>query len=278
MAVTPPEHARLADPDHVLEVADAYSRASAGWQSGPGLVYDRLARAVLDRWTPGFAGAFTLDVGAGTGAAGRAALERGARAVVAVDLAFGMLATGSRARPLAAVADARSLPFRARCFDVATAAFVLNHVDDPVRVLRELVQVVRPGGGVVVSSYGGEDVHPVKAAVDDALISAGWRKPAWWERIRDDAMPVTATIERVESVVGRCGLSMTSVELIRVPFDDLGPLELVRWRLGMAQNAGFVARLDDRARQRLEGDALARLGVTPPPLVRTVIVARGTVP
>jgi hypothetical protein len=52
---------------------------------------------------------------------------------------------------------------------------------------------------------------------------------------------------------------------VRLP--DLGPRDLVRWRLGMAQCAPFVATHDAR---RIEARALELLGDAPP-LVRSVI-------
>lgn len=55
------------------------------------------------------------------------------------------------------VADALALPFGDRAFDVASIAFGIRNVDDPVRCLRELSRVVRPGGRVVVLEFGQPD-------------------------------------------------------------------------------------------------------------------------
>lgn len=52
------------------------------------------------------------------------------------------------------VADALSLPFREGQFDAATIAFGIRNVDDPVRCLREMARVVKPGGRVVVLEFG----------------------------------------------------------------------------------------------------------------------------
>lgn len=52
------------------------------------------------------------------------------------------------------VADALSLPYPARRFDVASIAFGIRNVDDPLRCLRELSRVVVPGGRVVVLEFG----------------------------------------------------------------------------------------------------------------------------
>ena len=52
------------------------------------------------------------------------------------------------------VADALALPFGDASFDVASIAFGIRNVDDPVRCLSEMSRVVRPGGRVVVLEFG----------------------------------------------------------------------------------------------------------------------------
>ncbi|OJT17654.1 ubiquinone biosynthesis protein UbiE [Archangium sp. Cb G35] len=52
------------------------------------------------------------------------------------------------------VADAMALPFADASFDVASIAFGIRNVDDPVKCLKEMARVVRPGGRVVVLEFG----------------------------------------------------------------------------------------------------------------------------
>jgi demethylmenaquinone methyltransferase/2-methoxy-6-polyprenyl-1,4-benzoquinol methylase len=52
------------------------------------------------------------------------------------------------------VADAMDLPFPDSAFDIASIAFGIRNVDDPVKALREMRRVVRPGGRVVVLEFG----------------------------------------------------------------------------------------------------------------------------
>ncbi len=52
------------------------------------------------------------------------------------------------------VADALALPYGAGSFDIASIGFGIRNVDDPVRCLREMARVVRPGGRVVVLEFG----------------------------------------------------------------------------------------------------------------------------
>jgi demethylmenaquinone methyltransferase/2-methoxy-6-polyprenyl-1,4-benzoquinol methylase len=52
------------------------------------------------------------------------------------------------------VADAMALPFADNTFDVASIAFGIRNVDDPVVCLKEMARVVKPGGRVVVLEFG----------------------------------------------------------------------------------------------------------------------------
>ena len=254
------------------DIAAAYDRTGAAWQAGPGRIYDRLAHVALDRCPVPLGGASVLDVGAGTGAATRAALACGAARVVAVDGAFGMLAVDAPTRPPAAVADARSLPVRSGGFDVVVAAFSLNHLADPVAALVDAARVLRAGGGVVVTAYASDDGHPAKTAVDDAATAMGWRSESWYDEVRAGAVPLLATTDRAVAAARDAGLVDARAEHVDVAFPELGPADLVAWRLGMANVAPFVAGLPLPQRHALAADAVARLGTDAPPLVRSMIV------
>ena len=83
------------------------------------------------------AGRTVLDAGAATGAASSALTAQRA-AVLAVDLSAGMLAWSAATRPPCAVADIRALPLAGGSVDDVVAAFVLNHLAEPVAGLSEL--------------------------------------------------------------------------------------------------------------------------------------------
>ena len=109
--------------------------------------------AYLIPWLrPGMA---VLDLGCGPGTitADLAGLVAPGR-VVAVDSAASILAraratcAGAGAEVAFAAAQGERLPFRDGAFDVVHAHQVLQHVADPVRVLREMRRVCRPGGVV----------------------------------------------------------------------------------------------------------------------------------
>lgn len=254
-------------------IAAAYSAAGTAWRDGPALVYDRLAEDLVARCPVPVAGASVLDIGSGTGAGSRAARRAGARSVLAVDLAAGMLEVDRATRPPAAVGDATRLPFRPASFDVALAAFSFNHLADPAAGLAAAARVVRPGGAVVASAYAADDGHPVKAAVEAALQGEGWEPDPWQVEMHRDRAPRLASEDGARLVARGAGVDEgATIETVRVPFPDLTPRDWVAWRLGMAQHAGFVERLGPARRAAVVDRALELLGADPPPLERVVVV------
>jgi SAM-dependent methyltransferase len=255
----------------VSAIAAAYSATGAAWQRGPGVIYDRLSEVVVGACPIGLAGRLVLDLGAGTGAASRALTRVGSR-VVAADAAEGMLHPDRQTRPPAAVADARILPFPAASFDAVVAAFSLNHLNDPETGLAEAARVIRPGGAIVASSYAADDAHPVKEAVDAAAGERGWAAPTWYADLKARALEKLDRPERMAAAARAAGLAGAGVTHHRVDFADLSAADLVRWRLGMAHLAPFVAGLDRESAAGLEARALELLGPEPPPLRRSILV------
>lgn len=100
-----------------------------------------------------------LDVGAGFGRHAFEAARRGAD-VVALDLGGDEVATirdtfvamrevgeiGAERHTAALRGDATRLPFADDSFDLVLTSEVLEHVQDDVAALREMVRVIRPGG------------------------------------------------------------------------------------------------------------------------------------
>jgi len=253
----------------VNEVAVAYSQGGEAWQAGPGRIYDVLSEHLVAHSPVDLAGRRVLDLGAGTGAATRALLGRGA-CPVAVDVAEGMLRTDAANRPPATLGDALALPLRAGAVDGVVAAYSLNHLLDPVVALREVARVTAAGGPILAAAYASDDRHPVKSAVDRAAAESGFQGATWYERIRADAVPRLASVERAESALRHASISGHAVHQ-RISFPELGPRELVDWRLGTAQLAPFVATLAAPAREHLVRRALELLGEDPPTLERSVI-------
>ena len=257
-------------------VARAYASAARTWGVGPARIYDALADELVRRSPIDLAGLVVADVGSGLGAAARAARRVGARPI-ALDLAEAMLATGRTRSHAAAVAgDARALPLATNSVGAVVAAFAYNHLAEPERGLAEAGRVTRRGGVVLASAYAVDDEHPVKAAVDGAARAAGWVPDRWSETMRRDDAPRLATVDRAVAVARAAGLANVVAEHVEHRFDDLGPAELVEWRMGMAAVAPFLESLGPSVRAEVAADALDRLG-TAPRLVRRMIVLAAVV-
>ncbi len=228
----------------------AYDAAAATWDRGPGLLYGATAEALLDAAPVTLVGARVLDLGAGTGLAGRAALRRGAGSVVATDRAAGMLRNGVGDRALVQ-ADAYALPFADRSFDLVVAAFVVNHLDDPIRGLRECRRVA---SALVASTFDRSWNHPAKDVVDAVMGEAGFRAPAWYAALQTTNEQVKDPAE-LGRLAREAGFTQVEVARVEVPTGIGDPTSMVAWRWGMAHLAPFVAALDDLARRRLQARA-----------------------
>ena len=160
-----------------------YDAAAPAWADGPGPMYARLAGALVAAAPVPVAGRRVLDLGAGAGVAGQAALAAGARQVVGADLSVAMLRRGraaqdpAGARPASArpvAADAAALPFQDHSFDLVLAAFCFNHL---AHLAPGLAEARRVGGALAASMFAPGWTHPAKDAVDGALRSFGYQPP-----------------------------------------------------------------------------------------------------
>ena len=99
-------------------------------------------------------GDLVLDLAAGTGCSSEPFAAHGATAVPC-DFSVGMLQQGRKDRPgLPFVAgDGTRLPFLDDTFDAVTISYGLRNFVDPVKGLREMLRVTRPGGRLVVCEF-----------------------------------------------------------------------------------------------------------------------------
>ncbi|MFP7723256.1 malonyl-ACP O-methyltransferase BioC [Lysobacter sp. A3-1-A15] len=146
-----------------------------------------------------------VDLGAGPGHASIAMQARWPKAqVLALDLALPMLQT-TRAntggwrpfarRPRPVCADARALPLRESSVDVLFSNLCLQWVEDLPAVFAGFRRVLKPGGLLLVSTFGPDTLHELRTAFaqaddaphvslfpaigqfGDALIAAGFKDP-----------------------------------------------------------------------------------------------------
>lgn len=221
-------------------VRAAYETAPDAWAAGPAPAYAALAGALAAQVAPLLAGARVLDLGAGTGAVGRAALAAGAAEVVAADVAIAALRRcGPPLRPVAA--DVTALPFRDESFGVVLAAFSLTHVGNLAAALAEARRV---GPVLAATSFAPGWGHPAKAAVDGVLTRFGYGPPAWYVTFKNDTEPRLGDTHLVRQLALAAGYSRTESSVLAVPTGLSEPAELAAWRLGMAHIAPFACSLD----------------------------------
>jgi malonyl-CoA O-methyltransferase len=208
----------LFDPRHVRR---AFSRASASYGDAAKLQHEIEARLLesLDYYAESRAAeartpAVAIDLGCGPGGASRAMRARWPKAhVLSLDLALPMLrrhvveAPGlarslarllpGAATPLSArlCADARALPLADHSVDLLFSNLCLQWIEDLPSVFAGIRRVLKPGGMLVVSTFGPDTLYELRGAFasadavphvspfasiaqfGDALIASGFRNP-----------------------------------------------------------------------------------------------------
>jgi SAM-dependent methyltransferase len=210
----------------------------AGW--GEPLYAQALDLADVGRGTR------VLDLGCGPGLFARAAAGRGA-AVTGVDIDRAAVAAAAAAVPGAQfhVGDAHDPP--PGPFDVVAAVQLLQHVANPVVVLRAAGQA---GPAVVVTVWGQEHECDVRA-FGEAL--AAWLPP---RRAPAGPPPVTDPA-RLRKLVGLAGLDVAATAEVRCPFAYPGAEALLAPLLASGVGLMAVSRAGERAVRRAVLDRLA---------------------
>lgn len=197
--------------DH-RQVRRSFSRAAHGYDQAAALqreVGARLSETLdyLDERVPDV----VVDVGCGPGHLSASMQQRWPRAqVIALDLALPMLREargrfgeggwrprllGGARRPDAVCADARALPLRDASVDVLFSNLCLQWVEDLPAVFAGFRRVLKPGGLLLVSTFGPDTLFELRGAFaeadaaphvspfasiaqfGDALIAAGFKNP-----------------------------------------------------------------------------------------------------
>ncbi len=99
-----------------------------------------------------------LEVGCGAGAMAQRVRDELGAEVVAIDTSERMIELTRQREVEAYVGDAQELPFGDGEFDCVFAGWVLYHVLDRERAIRECARVLRPGGRFVTATLADENI------------------------------------------------------------------------------------------------------------------------
>lgn len=151
-------------------MSDEYEQQFLGW------IAPNTAETFRDR--------VVLDGGCGKGRHSRLVARFGARDVLAVDLSSAVDAAFHNLRTLPNVhviqADLFHLPVARNVVDVAFSIGVVHHTPDPKGAFLQLVQVLEPGGRIIVWVYGRENNEWIVRYVDPVRKLLTSRLPHRW--------------------------------------------------------------------------------------------------
>ncbi|TCI00807.1 methyltransferase domain-containing protein [Roseococcus sp. SYP-B2431] len=243
--------------DYVATDARAYERSMGRWSrllAEPFL--DALALAPDQR---------VLDAGCGTGALSAALLERdpGAK-VTGVDLGQAYVEAARVALPQARFerGDILSLPLPTGSQDAALALLVLAFVPDPLKAVREMARVTRPGGVVATAMWDFAGGFPfLRLFADTAAVvlreGAEWRDKHWADPI--------GTPGRLGALFEAAGIRNARERDISIRQEFSGFEDWWEpWLRGQGIVGAFATGLEPPARSRLEGALRRAWGVDGP--------------
>jgi SAM-dependent methyltransferase len=213
-----------------------------------------------------------LDVGCGPGAlTAHLSSLTDAALVTSVDPSPPFVTAVKQRCPQADVylAAAEDLPFADGSFDAALAELVVHFMSDPVRGLREMARVCRPGAHVSVCVWDGATgaLHPFWEAVHENDPTA-----------KDESDLAGARDGQLAHLLAAAGLDniesgSVTVQVVHPTFDEWWQ----PYTMGVGPAGEYVACLDGGARERLAATARTRLGAGPFTVSATAWAARGSV-
>jgi SAM-dependent methyltransferase len=201
-----------------------------------------------------------LDVATGPGFAAHGASERGAD-VVGVDLADAMVAEARLRYPGLEfrTGAAEDLPFEPGSFDVVVSSFGLPHFADHSAAFAEFRRVLRPHGGLVMSTWAPPDRNPFMDLAFGGVarcgdIAAGDLPPG-------ESPFAYADPERCATDLQRAGFTDVAVNDVELTFTIDGAVGMMRFlaEVGSRSKALFDAQ-SDAAKQSIRafvGDRIA---------------------
>ena len=120
------------------------------------------------------AGSRVLDVATGPGHVAASAARRGA-VVAGLDYSEDMLALARRRSAEVAFlrGDAEHLPVPDGCLDAVVGNFVILHLGQPEQAVAEFFRVLRPGGGLALTTWDTPDRSRMPGLFPEAIEAAG---------------------------------------------------------------------------------------------------------
>jgi SAM-dependent methyltransferase len=150
------------------------------------------------------------------------------------------------------VGDAEALPYPDRSFDAATMALAISFIPDPLKAVKEMMRVVRPGGWVATYMWdlpgGGIPIEPMYRALKSLDIAV--------------SMPgvEVSRLEHMRAIWEKAGLQSIATRVIRIAvvysdFDDFwqsfnvpeGPSGMAMRKMSPSE----IERLKGRLREQL---------------------------
>jgi len=138
-----------------------------------------------DRWVRRQAarlpsGSRVLDVGAGSGPYRKAFAHCEYRSQDFTQLRPDQL-RGAAYDAIDYVCDALAIPVPDASFDAVLCTEALEHVPEPIRVVRELARIIRPGGSLILTAPLGSGIH------QEPFHFYGGYTPFWYQRFLPEA-------------------------------------------------------------------------------------------
>jgi len=193
--------------NHWVSVKDGYERWAPTYDKCPNPLLG-LEERQLRRTLPPLDGRRVLDLACGTGRWLAWMLSQGASSGLGVDFSPAMLAAAHQKPELRnrlVLGDCRAIPLRDAEFDLAILSFVMGHIRDVARVIREVGRVTAAGADVYVS-----DLHPLAYAhgwYTGFRDESGSVEIATWPRSTDELLAVwkNSGFDCIQSIDCRLG-------------------------------------------------------------------------
>jgi SAM-dependent methyltransferase len=203
---------------------------------------------LLSKYLRGFGieiqGALVLDLGSGIGGYSVEMVKRRAR-VISMDLAEPTYV--SERGHTAVIADALAIPLQTECIDFVFCASLIEHVNNPARLLKEIERVLGKGGRCYLSfppfwsPIGGHEYSPFHYLGERwalRLVRGRTRLPGWTStvyRVSPDPRSFSATYEdwglfRMTIAKARGLIASTELRIVDMSTRYL-PISAIRWPL-----------------------------------------------